>query len=226
MWLKNFRIRILVTLSVLLLTEIALFYTHYGILNRFVRVTEYLVFCYWLFEENRKNKILNVGYLFVNFILLIPGLFVIFLVNKQLVDVFELLLIALSYLCIIIFFIKEKAKIRFNDSTFIKVLFPYLLFPLAFYANTYSFLPKEAIYVSVFFVIVLIIMSLLSAFLPYPERSKLYIAIGIFLLLLSIGFNAYRAYIQPFRGDYIIFRLFDLSFYSFLINGIVRSRDK
>jgi hypothetical protein len=223
---KNFRILILLILSILLLTEIILFYTHNNTLNRFFRTANYLVICYWLYKENRKTKILHIGYLFTSFALLILSLYVVFFVNKQLLDLFELLLITFSYVCIILFFIKEKAKIRFNDTTFIKILVPYLLFPLAFYANAYSFLPQEAIYVSIFFVVILVIMSLLSAFLPYPERSKLYISIGVFLLLLSIGINAYRAYIQSFFGDYVFFQLFDLGFYVFLILGILRSQDE
>jgi hypothetical protein len=148
---NNLRVRILFTLVLLFFIEVYLYYSNliqYSF--RYIRAIEWVVFCYWLIEENKQKPIQNVRLLLLSFGLLIPALFVIYFADKSVLDFFELILISSSYLRIVNFFIKEKANIQFKSKIFFRILIPYLLFPLAFYANSYSFLPQSAIYVSFF----------------------------------------------------------------------------
>ncbi len=226
MKLSSLQTQIFTILSIFLITEFLLYYFPLKNYIPPLRIIEFGVFIYWLIKENKQNPIRNINYLFTSFILIAPSLVIHYFISKVFMDLFQLLLIALSYLSILLFFIKEDSKIDVKDHTFWKILFPYVIFPLAFYANTYSFIPQSALLVSAFFVLMLVSMSLLSAFLPYSLRAKLYISVGIFLLLFSIGTNAYRAYIQSFLSDYIFFRIFDTSFYCLLILGIINKREQ
>jgi hypothetical protein len=53
----------------------------------------------------------------------------------------------------------------------------------------------------------LIYMVFASTFLPYPEKSKLYISLAMFLVLLASGVSAYRLYISSFFFDYALVRI-------------------
>jgi hypothetical protein len=117
--------------------------------------------------------------------------------------------IIIGYALIIWMFRIEGAKLRFKEksNTFI-VFVSYIFMPCAFLAAViFPITNLRNAALASFYVVPLIYMVLLSTFLPFPEKSKFYISLSMFLVLLASGVNAYRIYISSFLLDYALLRV-------------------
>jgi hypothetical protein len=193
----------------LLLIELVLYYS-FGVLSSFfVQVLIILFFFYWYYSErkatfNNTDKLLigsTVISLFSPLADFIPNFFVS--------SAIKFTVIIISYALIIWMFRAEGAKLRFNEKSGTFLIFvSYIFMPCAFlFAVIFPLTHARNAILASLYIVPLICMVLLSTFLPFPEKSKFYISLSMFLVLLASGVNAYRIYISSFLLDYALLRV-------------------
>ncbi|MDZ7934113.1 MAG: hypothetical protein U5M51_03930 [Emticicia sp.] len=191
-------------ITLLLVVELSVYY-NFGISFSFlvqIVIAGYL-FC-WYYSERKPDFNKSDRLLMLSTLISLFSPLTIYISNFFINSVVKLTLIALNYILIIMLFRLEGAKIDFSgkSKTFL-VFVSYIFTPFAFlFAVIFPLTSTQNAILSGVYVVPLIYMVLLSTFLPFPEKSKFYISIAMFLILLSSGVSAYRLYVSHFPFDY------------------------
>ncbi|WP_435352763.1 hypothetical protein [Emticicia sp. SJ17W-69] len=141
----------------------------------------------------------------------------------------ELALIMIGYLFIIRIFQVEGSKIILADkqNTFLNIFIPYVVMPCAFFiAVILPLTSATTIILTGVYLLLMLYMVVLSAFVPFTEKSKLYISLAMFFVVLASGANAYRMYISHFPFDYGVVRIVTNLFRIFFMLGILYRVDQ
>ena len=85
--------------------------------------------------------------------------------------------------------ISKESSLKFADKSNMFLIFiSYILVPFAFFVIViYPLTNAKTAIVAGIYMLPLIYMVFLSTFLPFPEKSKLYISLSMFLVLLASG---------------------------------------
>lgn len=218
-------IKIILTFSLLLL-EIVLFYKFNQIIAYPARILVYSYLIYWYYSERKRDNALNLtDKLFIgSFLIPIISPLPDYLWNTLPTKILEIVLILISQQLIVFIWTREGAKIDFSNqkNTFIKVLVPYIVLPVLFFC--FVVLPTEQlipIVLFAFYLLQMMYIATLSAFLPFPEKSKFYISLAMGLLILSSGANFLRICISPYDYDFAVVRFTTIAFRVFLLIGLL-----
>jgi len=222
-------IKILITV-LLFSIEVLLYYKFNRIIAYPARVLLYSYFIYWYYSA-RKDTLNITDKLFLwSCAILIVSPVPDYIWNSVLGKVIEVVLLMLSQHLIIVIWQKEGAKISFSNkyNSFTKILIPYIIVPLLFFflviVPTFQTIP---IILSAIYLLQMVYIATLSAFLPFPEKSKWYIALAMGLLIISSGANASRVYVITYTWDYAAVRLTAILFRFFLLIGLLyREKDE
>ncbi|WP_337041788.1 hypothetical protein [Emticicia sp. 17c] len=217
--------RILITL-ILLCFELILHYKFNRIAAYPARVLLYSYLIYWCYTESKpKYGITLTEKLYIISCLLImvspiPG----FIWDSVPGKVSEMVLLMISQHLVAHIWIHQGARINFSkrENLFLKILVPYILIPILFFlfvvVPTFQFLP---IVLCSIYVVQLIYITTLSAFVPFPEKSKWYISLAMGLLVFSSGANALRIYVAHYEWDFAVVRITSTVFRVFLLVGLL-----
>jgi hypothetical protein len=200
-----------ITLIVLLLAvELIIFYKVDSTLAYPLRGLIHLLMAYWYYSE-RKNAINQTDKLFL-ISCVIPAVtpLPIYFLGFTWGTVLEAVLLLVSYQLLIRIFVIEGARIRYrtNLNTIIKVLIPYVFFPLTyFFLIIFPVVKSDVLLISFIYMVQIMYMAVLSAYLPFAEKSKLYISLGVFFIIFASGASVHRVYVAAYEFDYGIVRI-------------------
>jgi hypothetical protein len=193
----------------LLIIELILYYSLGSLSSFFI---QFLILCYlfyWYYSERKStfnyiDKLLIASTsisLFSPLTVYFPDFFI--------GNIIKFSLIAINYILTIIIFKIEGAKIKFAGKSNMFLIFAsYIFMPFAFFATViYPLTNSRTAIISGIYMLPLIYMVFLSTFLSFPEKSKLYISLSMFFVLLASGVSAYRIYISTFFLDYALVRI-------------------
>jgi hypothetical protein len=144
--------------------------------------------------------------------------------NSVPAKVLEILLLMVSNQLIASIWTREGAKLNFSNqkNTFIKVLVPYIVLPVLFFCvvvlPTYQLIP---IVLFAFYLLQMMYIATLSAFISFSEKSKLYVSLAMGLLILSSGANFLRICVSPYEYDFAVVRFTAVAFRVFLLMGLL-----
>ena len=200
----------LAVISLLLIIELTIFYEVDSTLAYPFRGLIHLFLAYWYYSE-RKNVLNLTDRLFL-ISSLIPAItpIPIYIFGFTWGTLLEAVLLLVSYQLLIRIFSIEGAriKIRTNLNTIMKVVIPYVVFPLTYFTLVvFPVVKSDILLICFIYLLQVMYMAVLSAYLPFPEKSKLYISLGMFFILFASGASVHRVYIAPFEFDYGIVRI-------------------
>lgn len=218
--------RIVLT-SALLLLEIVLFYKFNRIIAYSARVLVYSSIIYWYYTDRKRDNKLNLtDKLFIwSCIIPIFSPLADYIWNSVPTKILEILLLMASNQLIASVWTEEGAKFDFSPNqknTFIKVLVPYVVLPALFFC--FVVLPTNQVIPIVLFTFYLLQMmyiTTLSAFVAFPEKSKLYVSLAMGMLVLSSGANFLRICVSPYEYDFAVVRVTAVAFRVFLLMGLL-----
>lgn len=218
-------LKIFVTLTLLIL-EIVLFYKFDRIVAYPARILLYIYLAYWYYTERKRDSIIGLTdkLLLCSFIIPIFSPLPDYIFNSVPTKVLEIVLIMVSQQLIAYIWTIEGAKINFSDkkNTFIKVLVPYIVIPALFFC--FVVLPTSQlipIVLFTFYLLQMMYIATLSAYLPFPEKSKFYISLAMGLLALASGANFLRICVSPYEYDFAVVRFTTIAFRVFLLIGLL-----
>ncbi|GAB3502408.1 hypothetical protein GCM10027442_02200 [Emticicia fontis] len=189
----------------MLIIELTVFYKLDSNLAYPFRGLIHLFMAYWYYSE-RKNELNLTDRLFL-ISCLIPAItpIPIYFFGFTWGTLLEAILLLVSYQLLIRIYTLEGAKIRFTNNlkTFIAVLIPYVFLPLSyFFFVVFPVAKPDVFLICLIYLIQVMYMAVLSAYLPLPEKSKLYISLGMFFILFASGASVHRVYVSPYEFDY------------------------
>ena len=218
-------IKIILTFS-LLLFEIVLFYKFNRIIAYPARILVYSYLIYWYYTERKRDNSLNLTDKLYIGSCVIPALSPLadYIWNSVPAKIFEIILVMISQQMIAYIWTREGAKINFSNekNTFIKVLVPYIILPVLFFC--FVVLPTNQlipIILFAFYILQMMYIATLSAFVSFPEKSKFYISLAMGLLVLSSGANFLRICVSPYDYDFAVVRFTAITFRVFLLMGLL-----
>lgn len=197
-------------IALLLAVELTIFYELDSTLAYPFRGVIHLFMAYWYYSE-RKASLNQIDKLFL-ISCVIPAVtpIPIYFFGFTWGTLLEAVLLLVSYQLLIRIYRLEGAKIRFrtNLNTIIKVLIPYVFFPITyFFLIVFPVVKSDVLLITFIYMIQIMYMAVLSAYLPFPEKSKLYISLGMFFIIFASGASVHRVYVVPYEFDYGIVRI-------------------
>lgn len=211
----------------LLIIELTFYYLLGNLTSFFI---QFLILCflfYWYYSERKSSFNYTDKLLIISTIVSLFSPLTVYLSDFFVGNIIKFSLIAVNYILTIIIFKIEGAKIKFTGkSNMFLVFVSYILMPCAFFATViYPLTNAKTAILSGVYMLPLIYMVFLSTFLPYPEKSKLYISLSMFLVLLASGVSSYRLYISTFIFDYAIVRICVTLCRLFMMLGMIHRFD-
>ncbi len=200
----------IVLIALLLAVELIIFYEVNANLAYPFRGLIHLLMAYWYYSE-RKASLNQTDKLFL-ISCVIPAItpIPIYIFGFTWGTLLEAVLLLVSYQLLIRVFFLEGARIRFrtNLNTVIKVLVPYVFFPITyFFLIVFPVAKPDVFLIALIYLIQIMYMAVLSAYLPFPEKSKLYISLGMFFIIFASGASVHRVYVASYDFDYGIVRI-------------------
>lgn len=197
-------------IALLLIVELTIFYGVDSTLAYPFRGLIHLFMAYWYYSA-RKN-ILNLSDRLFLISCVIPALtpIPIYIFGFTWGTLLEAIMLLVSYQLLIRVYILEGAKIRLRSSikTFTRVLVPYVFLPLIyFFFIVFPVAKPDILIITFIYLLQIMYMAVLSAYLPFSEKSKLNIALGMFFIIFASGASVHRVYVAPFEFDYGIVRI-------------------
>ena len=213
----------------LLVIELLVYYSYGGLASYPLRLLMYCSILYWYYAKKRDIFNFTDKLFFGSSVFSIISPLPVYFLGIAAGKTFELALIMMGYFFIIRIYQVEGSKIILSDkhNTFINIFIPYIIMPCGFFIAV--ILPLTSIATTILtgiYLLLLLYMLVLSAFLPFPERSKLYISLAMFFLVLASGANAYRMYVSHFPFDYGAVRIATTLFRFFFFLGIFYRADQ
>lgn len=196
-------------ITFLLTLELGVYYTLGNFSSFIIQVMIVGYMFYWYYSERKSDFNISDKLLMISTLISLFSPLTFYITNFFINSAVKFALIALNYILIIVLFKLEGAKIDFSGKSKTFLIFvSYIFTPFAFlFAVIFPLTSlQNAILVGVY-ILPLTYMVLLSTFLPFPERSKFYISISMFSVLLASGVSAYRLYISSFPLDYSALRI-------------------
>jgi hypothetical protein len=115
-----------------------------------------------------------------------------------------------------------KITLRDADNNFQKIVPAFLFFPLCFYfLSLYQSLTGIYVVIVFIYVIVFSYTGILAVFLPVGDERRLYIILGISLLVVANIMNAYHTFLEKLFWVYPVIRTITVASKCMLIYGIV-----
>ncbi len=197
-------------IALLLAVELTIFYEVNSKLAYPFRGAIHLFMAYWYYSERKASLNLTDKLFLIS--CLIPAItpIPIYFFGFTWGTLLEAVLLLVSYQLLIRIYRLEGAKIRFrtNLNTIIKVLIPYVFFPLTyFFLIVFPVVKSDVLLITFIYMVQIMYMAVLSAYLPFPEKSKLYISLGMFFIIFASGASVHRVYVVPYEFDYGIVRI-------------------
>ena len=197
-------------IALLLVVELTIFYKIDSTLAYPFRGGIHLLMAYWYYSE-RKGSLNQTDKLFL-ISCLIPAItpIPIYVFGFTWGTLLEAVLLLVSYQLLIRIYHLEGAKIRLrtNLRTIFKVFIPCVVFPLTYFLFVvFPVLKPDVLLITFIYLIQVMYMAVLSAYLPFPEKSKLYISLGMFFILFASGASVHRVYVAAYEFDYGIVRI-------------------
>lgn len=213
----------------LLAIELLVYYSFGAFASYPVRVSLSCTLLFWYYSKKRDTFNFTDKLFIASSVFSIISPLPVYVLGLAWGKTLELALIMIGYLFIIRIYQVEGSKIILSDkqNTFINILIPYIIMPCGFFIAV--ILPLTSIATTLFtgiYLLQLLYMLVLSAFLPFPERSKLYISLAMFFVVLASGANAYRMYVSHFPFDYGFVRIATTLFRFFFFLGILYRADQ
>jgi len=193
----------------LLALELGVYYTLGSFSSFIVQVIIVGYMFYWYYSKRKPDFNASDKLLMISTLISLFSPLTIYITDFFINSAIKFTLIGLNYVLIIVMFRLEGAKIDFSgkSKTFL-VFVSYIFTPFAFlFAVIFPLTSvQNAVLVGVY-ILPLTYMVLLSTFLPYSEKSKFYISISMFSVLLASGVSAYHLYVSSFPLDYSALRI-------------------
>lgn len=130
----------------------------------------------------------------------------------------------LIFLIWIYYFHKMGARISFRDSdnNFQRIIPAFLFFPISFYFfSLYESLTGVYSVVVFIYVIIFSYTGILAVFLPIGDERRLYVIIGLSLLVMANIMNAYHTFLEKLFWAYPVIRTITVASKCMLIYGLV-----
>jgi hypothetical protein len=199
----------IVIVFLLLIIELVVYYLYNSLASFPIQLLIIGFLFYWYYSERKSSFNLTDKLLIASTVISAFSPITNYFADFFISNIIKFILIAVNFIMMIWMFKIEGAKISFKSkSNMFLVFVSYILMPFAFFATViYPLTDAKTAIVSGIYMIPLIYMVFASTFLPYPEKSKFYISLAMFLVLLASGVSAYRLYISSFFFDYALVRI-------------------
>jgi hypothetical protein len=199
----------IVIVFLLLIIELVVYYLYNSLASFPIQLLIIGFLFYWYYSERKSSFNLTDKLLIASTVISAFSPITNYFADFFISNILKFILIAVNFIMMIWMFKIEGAKISFKSkSNMFLVFVSYILMPFAFFATViYPLTDAKTAIVSGIYMIPLIYMVFASTFLPYPEKSKFYISLAMFLVLLASGVSAYRLYISSFFFDYALVRI-------------------
>lgn len=199
----------IVIVFLLLIIELVVYYLYNSLASFPIQLLIIGFLFYWYYSERKSSFNLTDKLLITSTVISAFSPITNYFADFFISNIIKFILIAVNFIMMIWMFKIEGAKISFKSkSNMFLVFVSYILMPFAFFATViYPLTDAKTAIVSGIYMIPLIYMVFASTFLPYPEKSKFYISLAMFLVLLASGVSAYRLYISSFFFDYALVRI-------------------
>lgn len=210
-------------ITLLLALELGLYYTLGSFSSFLVQVAIVGYLFYWYYSERKSDFNKSDKLLMLSTLVSLFSPLTIYITDFFINSVIKFALIALNYILVIVLFRREGAKIDFSGKSKPFLIFvSYIFTPFAFlFAVIFPLTNARNAILSGAYILPLTYMVLLSTFLPFPEKSKFYISISMFLVLLASGVSAYHLYVSSFAFDYPILRILITASRVFMLLGML-----
>lgn len=197
-------------ITLLLIIELTVFYKVDSTLTYLLRGLIHLFMAYWYYSE-RKDALNLTDRLFL-ISCIIPAItpIPIYIFGFAWGTLLEAILLLVSYQLLIRVYTLEGAKINFrtNLNTTLKVLIAYLFFPITYFLLVvFPVVKPDVLLICFIYLLQIMYMAILSAYLPFSEKSKLYTSLGMFFILFASGASVHRVYVAPYEFDYGVVRI-------------------
>jgi hypothetical protein len=210
----------------LLFIEIVLFYKFNRIIAYPARILVYSSLIYWYYTERKRDNPLSLtDKLFIgSCVMPVFSPLADYIWPSVPAKILEILLLMGGHQMIAFIWTQEGAKIDFSNqkNTFIKVLVPYVVLPVLFFCfvvvPTNQVIP---IILFAFYLLQMMYITTLSAFVTFPEKSKFYVSLAMGILVLSSGANFLRICVSPYEYDFAVVRFTAVAFRVFLLIGLL-----
>lgn len=218
-------IKILITL-LLSIIELVLYYYFNKYVAYPVRVLLYAYLAYWYYQERKRRGVINRSdklFIWACYILMVSPL-PAYINDSTIGKVIEFALLIISQQLIIAIFIREGAKFDFSNQkkTLGKIVIPYIIIPILFFF--FVALPTNQptpIILFGFYLIQMIYVCTLSAYVPFSEKSRFYLSLSMGLLILSSGANFLRHSVSPYEYDFAVVRVTSVAYRVFLLIALL-----
>lgn len=214
-------------ITLLLVLELSVYYILGSFPSFLIQVAIVGYLFHWYYSERNENFNKSDKLLAISTLISLFSPLTIYITDFFINSVIKFTLIAINFILIIWLFKLEGAKIDFSgkSKTFL-VFVSYIFTPFAFlFAVIFPLTSIQNAIISGVYILPLTYMVLLSTFLPFPEKSKFYISIAMFLVLLSSGVSAYRLYVSSFPLDYSLLRILITACRVFMLLGMLNRFD-
>ncbi|AFK01856.1 hypothetical protein Emtol_0703 [Emticicia oligotrophica DSM 17448] len=191
-----------------------------------LRIISSLILAAWYYQMQKSSFYTPEKWMLVSILLPIVISLTMYLMLEKYAIIINIT-VNLTMLGILIYcFKKLGAKINFKDSndTFNKIFPAFFIFPFVFYFFVlYNAL--SGIYAIIVFIYVLIFSytGILSVFLPINENKRLFIIIGITLLVVANIMNAYHTFLEKVPWGYPVIRTITVISRGMIIYGMARA---
>lgn len=192
-------------IALLLVIELLIFYQVSHSYAYPLRGLIHLYMAYWYYTE-RKHALNLTDRLFL-VSCLIPAItpIPIFIFGFTWGTLVEVILLLVSYQLLIKTYSWEGARIRLWSSfrNFTNVLVPFVFFALIYFTISVFTIDRfDVILILSVYLLQLMYMCVLSSYLPFEEKSKLCITMGMFFIMFASGVSFHRVYMNPYEFDY------------------------
>lgn len=226
--MNNLGKRVIITLIVITFSSELIINVYFKSSFSFIGriITIFLIFLYSksgiLSKQNPKSNRLILCWLFLYLVSFLP---IVFSTHQN--SCF--LTVILSLFCIIIeimLLLQNGAKIELRNINFLKVLIPYIIFPIIFYRIAlYDSVPEQQRGFVLIFIAVLIYANVLSSFWDGTEFVKMNAMFMSFFLMLGAAAFAYYVFIEKTVVMYILYGI-SSNLYSYFLIQTFKKKEK
>lgn len=189
-----------------------------------LRIISWILMGMWFYRLQKCNFKLQQKLFLLSILLPIIISLTSFLLPEGLAIIINICINTIVFLIWIYYFHAMGAKITLRDAenNFQKIIPAFLFFPLCFYfLSLYQSLTGIYIIIVFIYVIVFSYTGILAVFLPINDERRLYIILGISLLVMANIMNAYHTFLEKLFWTYPVIRTITVASKCMLIYGIV-----
>ncbi|GAB2632242.1 hypothetical protein GCM10027035_28180 [Emticicia sediminis] len=194
-----------------------------------LRIISWILMGVWFYQLQKGTFEFRQWLFLFSIILPVVVSLISFLLPEPIAIIVNICINTFIFLIWIYYFHAMGAKISFRDSdnNFQKIIPAFLIFPLSFYFfSLYEALSGVYSIIVFIYTVIFSYTGILSVFLPVGDERRLYIILGLSLLVVANILNAYHTFLEKLFWAYPVVRAITVASKCMFIYGIADFRVK